>query len=98
VFVGYARYDLRLAACHSLKEKRSVVRTLQGVITQKFRCAFAEVDHQDLWQRAAVGVSVVSGTSFHARKLLSEIERHVETHPGVELIRTDADVVSPEDR
>lgn len=97
MFVGFARYDLRLPGCRSLKEKRSVVRTLQSMLQQKFRCAVAEVDHLDLRQRAAVGISIVAGTSFHARKVLAEVERHVESHPGVELIAADAGVVAPGD-
>jgi uncharacterized protein YlxP (DUF503 family) len=97
MFVGIARYDLRLPGCTSLKEKRSVVRALQSMLHQKFRCAVAEVEHQDLRQRAAVGVSVIADTSFHARRVLSEVGRRVETHPGVELLDSFVDVVSPED-
>jgi hypothetical protein len=98
MFVGIGRYDLRLPESSSLKDKRSVVRTLTAMLHQKFRCAVAEVDHQDLRQRAAVGVSVVAGTSFQARKLLQEVERHVETHPGVEMLGAAVDVISTEDR
>jgi len=97
MFVGIARYDLRLPECSSLKDKRSVVRTLGSVLHQKFRCAFAEVDHQDLRQRATVGVSVIADTAYHARRVLTEVERRVETHPGVELLGADVNVVSPDD-
>lgn len=97
MFVGAARFDLRLRDAHSLKQKRSILRTLDTVIHQRFDCAVAEVDHQALHQRAAVGVAVVSGTHFQAEKLLREIQRHVETHPGVELIDALFDVTSPGD-
>ncbi|MGZ4240378.1 MAG: DUF503 domain-containing protein [Actinomycetota bacterium] len=97
MFVGVARYDLRLPGCSSLKDKRSVVRTLLEMLHQKFRCAAAEVEHQDLRQRAAVGVSVIADTSFHARRMLNEVSRRVETHPGVELLGSQVDVLSPED-
>jgi uncharacterized protein len=97
MFVGIARYDLRLPECASLKDKRSVVRTLQSALHQKFRCAVAEVDHQDLRQRATVGVSVVADTAFHARRVLAEVERRIDTHPGVELLGAEINVVSPDD-
>jgi uncharacterized protein YlxP (DUF503 family) len=97
MFVGVARYDLRLPECTSLKDKRSVVRTLQSVLHQKFRCAVAEVEHQDLRQRATVGVSVIADTVFHVKRMLNEVERRVETHPGVELLGTSVNVLSPED-
>jgi uncharacterized protein YlxP (DUF503 family) len=97
MFVGVARYDLRLPGCVSLKDKRSVVRSLESMLHQKFRCAVAEVEHQDLRQRATVGVSVIAETTFHARRVLNEISRRVETHPGVELLGSSVDVLAPED-
>src|SRR2546426_12499786 len=97
MFVGVARYDLRLPGCASLKDKRSVVRTLSSMLHQKFRCAVAEVDHQGLRQRAAVGVSVIADTSFHARRVLAEVGRRVETHPGVEVLAAYVDVITPEE-
>ena len=96
--MGVARYDLRLPDSSSLKDKRSIMRALQSLLHQKFRCAVAEVEHQDLRQRATVGVSVVADTSFHAKRILAEIERRVETYPGVELLGASVDVLSPEDR
>jgi uncharacterized protein YlxP (DUF503 family) len=97
MFVGVARYDLRLPDSSSLKDKRSIVRTLLEMLHKKFRCAAAEVEHQDLRQRAAIGVSVIADTPFHARKMLNEVSRRVETHPGVELLGSQVDVLSPED-
>lgn len=98
MFVGIGRYDLRLPGCSSLKDKRSVVRALSSMLHQKFRCAVAEVEHQDLRQRAVVGVSVVAGSSFQARKVLQEVGRHVETHPGVEVLDAFVDVFAAGER
>ncbi|MCA1833088.1 MAG: DUF503 domain-containing protein [Actinomycetota bacterium] len=96
MFVGVARFELRLPDCASLKDKRSVLRRLISLIRQKFNVSAGEVDHLDLWQRSTVAVSLISDTQFHARRVLQEIERHVETHPGVELLDTATDFISPE--
>jgi hypothetical protein len=96
VFVGIARYDLRIPAARSLKDKRAVVRSLTSSLRAKFNCAVAEVDYQDVWQRAAVGISVISDSHFHARQMLAEIGRRIETHPGAEVINATTDVVAPE--
>jgi uncharacterized protein len=97
LFVAIGRFDLRIAGSASLKDKRAVLRGLISMARQKFNCSVAEIDHQDLWQRAALGISVVSETQFHARRVLHEIERHVQTHPGVELLGTTLDIVAPGD-
>lgn len=96
MFVGVARFELRLPGCSSLKEKRSALRGLISLIHQKFSAAVAEVDHQDQWQRATVGVCVIADTQFHARRMLHEVERHVDTYPRVETIDVSVEMVSPE--
>lgn len=95
--VGAARYDLRLPGASSLKDKRSVVRGIAGLLQRKFSCAVGEVEAQDLRRRATIGVSIVAGTHYHAKRVLSEIARHVETYPGVEMISASEDVYKPED-
>jgi uncharacterized protein YlxP (DUF503 family) len=48
--------------------------------------AAAEVDHQDKWQRATVGVSVVAGTVAHAGDVLDQVERFVWSFPDVQVL------------
>jgi hypothetical protein len=97
VFVGYSRLELRVPDSGSLKAKRHVVKGLIGGMRSKFNVAVAEVDHQDLWQRATLGLCCVSETSFHARKMLREIERWVSTDDRVEILSASAEVVQPEE-
>jgi len=96
MFVGVARFELRLPGCTSLKQKRSALRGLTSLIKGKFNAAVAEVDHQDQHQRATVGVSVIADTQFHVRRVLHEVERHVQTYPRVETIDVAVDLMSPE--
>jgi hypothetical protein len=96
MFVGVARFELRLPGCTSLKEKRSALRGLTTLIKQKFNAAIAEVANQDQHQRATVGVAVIADTQFHVRRVLHELERHVESFPRVETIAVSADVMTPE--
>jgi len=97
MFVAVARFDLRVPGCTSLKEKRHVVKTLTASLRGRFSVAVAEVDHQELWQRTAIGVSAVAGERFHVTKVIHEVERHVECFPGVELIDLTTSYHGPED-
>ena len=51
VVVAVERFDLRIPGCASLKQKRHVLKTLDGRAAPAFAVSVAEVDHQDLWQR-----------------------------------------------
>ena len=86
MFVGIVRIELHLPGAASLKDKRSVVRALKERIRNRVHAAVAEVDHQDLWQRAALGVAVVSGERRHVGEMLQSVRRLVEATHGAELL------------
>ena len=46
----------------------------------------AEVDHQDTWQRAAIGVAVVSASAGHLQEVLDSVERFVAAAADIELL------------
>ena len=86
MFVGVVRLELHIPASTSLKDKRSVVRSLKDRIRERASAAVAEVDHQDLWQRAALGVAVVSGEHGQIDELLQTVRGIVESRPDVVVI------------
>jgi uncharacterized protein YlxP (DUF503 family) len=92
VLVALERFDLRIPACHSLKEKRHVVKALTSAIRSSFNVSVAEVEHHDLWQRAALGVAAVGAQEYHLRKVLHEVEKLVDRWAEVEVISTDLSV------
>ena len=84
--VGIARIELHIPAARSLKDKRQVVRSLKEKIRARTQAAVAEVEHQELWQRAALGVAVVSGEGAQVHEQLQAIRRLAESTPGAEVL------------
>lgn len=76
--VGTLRLELHLPASDSLKAKRSVVNHVKERVRSRFNAAIAEVDHQDLWQRATLGVAVVGSESSILDRVLRDILACVE--------------------
>ncbi len=97
MLVALERFDLRIPGCGSLKEKRHVVKTLTAAIRQRFNVSVAEVDHHELWQRTALGVSVVATDGYHARRVLHEVEKLVDRWGEVEIIEAALSLHGPED-
>ncbi len=81
MFVGVVRIELHIPGARSLKDKRSVVRSLKDRIRQRVQAAVAEVDHQDLWQRAALGVAVVSGERGQVDSMLQSVRHIADSAP-----------------
>jgi uncharacterized protein YlxP (DUF503 family) len=86
VFVGIVRIELHLPGARSLKDKRSVVQGLKERIRHRVRASVAEVDHQDLWQRAALGVAIVSGERRQVDEQLQSVRHLVQATHGAELL------------
>lgn len=86
MFVGVVRIELHLPGASSLKDKRTIVRSLKDRIRQRVHASVAEVDHQDLWQRAAIGVAVVSGERRQVSEMLQSVRNLVDGTFGAELL------------
>ncbi len=78
--------DLHLPASGSLKAKRAEVRPILDGARHRFRISAAEVDHQDTWQRSALGFAVVSASAAQVAAVLDDVERFVWSRPGVEVL------------
>ncbi|HYN98500.1 MAG TPA: DUF503 domain-containing protein [Actinomycetota bacterium] len=96
MFVGVGRFDFLVPGSTSLKEKRRVVQSMIGTLSSKFNVAVAEVEHQDLRQRGTLGISCVSNSSFHAQKMLHEVERYLRGRYEVEIVDVDIEVMVPD--
>ncbi len=83
--IGVLTLELRLENSHSLKEKRHVVQSLKDRLRSKFNVAVAEIDYQDLWQRAAIAAVTVSSDQVHAEKVLRSVEQEAITLLGPEV-------------
>ena len=89
-------FDLHVPDSRSLKAKRQVIRPIVDGLRHRFKVSVAEVDHQQQWQRAAIGVALVSGTHAHLLEVLGSVERFVAGAPGVELIDAETSWLEPE--
>ncbi len=87
MFVASCQVTLRLQASRSLKDKRQVVRSLGDRLRRTFNVALAEVDDQEVWQSAVLGIAAVSNSSAHAE---AQLDRVIET---IERTRLDAEIV-----
>ena len=86
--VAVAIYEFHLPGCRGLKEKRSFLRPLKTRLRGDFEISAAEVAHQDLLQRAALGVAAVGpdreGLEPLLQKVLSYVEGYAEEN-GAEI-------------
>lgn len=78
--VGVARVVLHMPASRSLKEKRQVIRSVVAQTQRRLQIAVAEVDEQDRWQIAVLGLACISNSPSHADEVLAHAVRFIATH------------------
>ena len=86
MIVAVGTFEMHLPEVHSLKGKRQVIKCLIDRVKAKFNASIAEVDNNDLWQRATIGVSMVANNRVLLQKMAAKIENILEDHVQVEII------------
>tara|TARA_B100000315_G_C14207382_1_gene420464 strand:- start:152 stop:433 length:282 start_codon:yes stop_codon:yes gene_type:complete len=75
--VGIIYFEMYIQQAQSLKEKRSIIKSLKQRIRNKFNVSVSEVGYLDKWQRSAFGLSLVDSSSSHLNSSASKIESFV---------------------
>ncbi len=92
--VSVCEIELRLPENHSLKGKRQVIVSIITRLQNKFNVSIAEVDSQDLWQLATLGVACVSNHRRHADEVLANVVKFiVQNYPDVELLSSQIETL-----
>lgn len=87
MFVGALTLDVLLGDVRSLKEKRSIVRSVIAELQRRQPAvAAAETGGMDLHRRAEIGVAMVASTAAHCADVLGSCERLVAARPDIELL------------
>ena len=94
MIVGVCQITLHLPMSHSLKDKRQIVKSVVARVRNQFGVAIAEVDEQDRWQIARIGVSCVSNSSQHADEILGHVRRYIEeTRPDILVSDAESEII-----
>jgi uncharacterized protein YlxP (DUF503 family) len=81
--VAVLSLELYLPMSHGLKDKRMVIRRLKDRLA-KFNVSVAEVEHQDVWQRAGLAVATVTSSDDIAEQTLQSVMNEIERlEPGL---------------
>jgi uncharacterized protein YlxP (DUF503 family) len=92
MIVGTLRMRFVLRESHSLKDKRSVIRSLKSTLQGKFNIAVAEIDEQDVWQSAELGVATVGTDGPFVQSVLTNVVNLARYFGGVELVDTEQEI------
>jgi uncharacterized protein YlxP (DUF503 family) len=93
MFVGVLRFSLDVPGARSLKDKRSVVRSLKERIQARLKVSIAEIGVLDDPRRATLGVAVVSNSSTVCDQLMSSVMSVASTLPDAVLTDRATEII-----
>lgn len=80
------KIEIRIFDSTSLKDKRSVLKSILEKLKNKNNISVIECDYQDFWQKSKIGICFCSLNSVDAHKKLENILVSIELNPYVEII------------
>ena len=89
--VASQTWRLSLPGCSSLKEKRSVVRSLRDRLRSRFHLSVAETDLQDVHSRAELSVALAATDRRFAESVLDKADHLVHRNGRAVIERTQRD-------
>lgn len=92
--VGLCIIEIHLPGVASLKEKRQVLRSLKDRLRDRYNVAVAEIDHQDLWQRATLGIVGIASARVPLEQTFASIQGDVEARVPGEVLSCDVEYLT----
>jgi uncharacterized protein YlxP (DUF503 family) len=93
MIIAVLSVELFIPHAQSLKDKRMVLRSIKERL-KKFNVAVAEVEYQDVWQRAGLGIVAISTTTEHVDRELAAVTNEIErVEPGL-MTRTEIEFLT----
>jgi len=86
MFIGVCTIEMHIPESGSLKTKRHSLKSLKDRIRARFNVSIAEVDDNDLWQKASLAVAAVSNDKSHLNQTLDHVLNMVRSVPDVSLL------------
>ncbi|WP_368654856.1 DUF503 domain-containing protein [Ornithinibacillus sp. 4-3] len=89
----YLEVECTIYASFSLKDKRSVIKRMIAKLRKDFNVSVAELEFQELWQRAKLGIVTISNERLHAEQTLAAVIRTIDSFPEIERTITKQEII-----
>ncbi len=92
--VGVGKISFRLAFCHSLKEKRKIVKAIINRTRNAFNISMSEVDLNDVHQRAEIGFALTGNDRRLINSKIDKVFEFIENLQLAEIVDTDMEIMN----
>jgi uncharacterized protein len=91
--IGCLQVKLSIPDANNLKEKRMVLRSLKDRMRNTMNVSIAELDHQDVWKSAVIGVVTIAAEKVVVERRLSDAAEFIRCTPEVILMEVMTEII-----
>ncbi len=92
MIIAIVEVELFLPYCHSLKDKRSIIKSLIDSLGKNNNISIKEINYKDIWQRSLIGITSICDNTSSAQKFLDMIKNKIYEKDGTQIIKFNSSI------
>jgi Uncharacterized protein conserved in bacteria len=93
MIIGVGTVQLKADWCHSLKDKRMIVRSITAKVKNKFNVSISEIDDLDIHNSIILGIAAVTNETKHANSIIQNVINYIEESSDAEMIYSNIEII-----
>ncbi len=93
MIVGTLKLYIYIPESRSLKDKRQVLRSYKEKVRRKFNVSICELDMQDIWEKAILGVAYVNSSRVQVERVLDRVINFGDTLGKFEILKFEKEIL-----
>jgi uncharacterized protein YlxP (DUF503 family) len=86
MLLGTCTVNLYFPDSHSLKDKRSIIKSIKLRIRNNFNVSVSEINNYDLWKNTTLGIACIGNEKRYLNSVLNEVIKFIEHQNKLQVI------------
>jgi uncharacterized protein YlxP (DUF503 family) len=91
--VGVLHVSFMIFDAQSLKQKRTVLRSVKDRLRNQFNISVAEIGSNDKWQIGELGIAAVGNNGRFVNSVMEEVKNFLNSNPAIRIIDAEIDII-----
>jgi|SRR5215207_3233121 len=94
IILGLCTVEFELAGVTTLKDKRSILKSMLGRLHNQFNVSTAEIDYHDAVNASIIAFTLVTNDTHFANQTISTILNWIEAnYPDAEIVNQEIEIL-----
>ncbi len=86
MLVGVCELFIYLPDCRSLKDKRSIIKSIKFHLREKYNISISEIGQKNIWKKSTIGICCISDNRQIIDKIIDSVIKDIESNSKIELV------------